>query len=224
MSVEYACEDCHHPLEPVDGGPPTHCWNCGAHHVRASAAAIGVTASASHVVGEAIVLPDIGLYIPAVLTFGPKSADGQLIEAVLPAWSEIARLLERDPNALYEIDWRKMEEIIAGAYATDGYSVTLTPRSRDRGRDIIAEKHGYMSVRIIDSVKAYGPGRRVTAEEVRALYGVVDLDNAHKGVLSTTSSFAPEIPKDPLLAKVIPHRIELIDGATLIQRLRRLAK
>jgi restriction system protein len=71
--------------------------------------------------------------------------------------------------------------------------VTLTPRSRDLGRDLIAIKKGIGSVRVIEQVKAYTPPRLVTANDVRALVGVLKSDGAAKGFLSTTSDFAPKI-------------------------------
>jgi restriction system protein len=51
--------------------------------------------------------------------------------------------------------------------------VTLTPRSGDLGRDVIAVKRGLGTVRVIDQVKAYGPSHLVTADDVRALLGVL---------------------------------------------------
>ena len=69
--------------------------------------------------------------------------------------------------ALYRIDHRKMEEMIAGWYEQAGFDeVTLTPRSGDHGRDVISVKHGLFKVRIIDQVKAYASKHKVTAEEV----------------------------------------------------------
>lgn len=96
----------------------------------------------------------------AVINCGEKVPEGQLILTVAPAWFEIVRWLERDPNAMFSISPRKWEEIIAGAYERTGFfdRVTLTPRSGDHGRDVIAEKSGWGSVRFIDSVKAYKLG------------------------------------------------------------------
>ena len=93
--------------------------------------------------------------------------------------------------------------------------MTLTPRSGDHGRDVIAIKRGLGSVRIIDQVKAYKPGHWVTANDVRALVGVVAGDGASKGFLTTTSDFAPRLRtgKDPLVAKFIPAQLELLTFA-----------
>ena len=103
--------------------------------------------------------------------------------------------------------------------------VTLTPRSGDFGRDVIAVKHGIGCVRFIDSVKRYGPDHPVPADDVRALIGVLLSDrNATKGIVTTTSTFAPMIPTDPFIRPYIPYRLELVDGQELNKRLWDLAK
>jgi restriction system protein len=76
---------------------------------------------------------------------------------------------------------------------------------------------------VIDQVKAYKPGLLVDADSVRALVGVLHGDGASKGYLTTTSSFAPGIMKDPLIAPFMPSRLELVDGKTLFARLAELA-
>ena len=84
--------------------------------------------------------------------------------------------------------------------------------------------HAIGSVRVIDQVKAYKPGHLVTADDARALYGVLMLDGAAKGFLTTTSDFAPLLRSDLLLGPVIPSRLELINGKTLLMRLEELAR
>jgi len=148
--------------------------------------------------------------VKALLTVGDEAAEGQLVEAVTIPWFEIMRLIEKDPGGMYQIDWRMWEEIIAGAYKQSGEfdEVILTPRSGDKGRDIIAIKHGFGSIRIFDQVKAYKPNHLVTADEVRSMIGVITADqNVSKGVITTTSNFAPGVVSD--FEKFIPYRLEL---------------
>ncbi len=154
-----------------------------------------------------------------VVTFGNRTSEGQLIEGVSVTWFEIVKHLQRDPQFLYNIDWRKLEEIIAGAYEQDGWpEVVLTPRSGDRGRDVIATRPGVGSIRIIDQVKAYSPGHLVTADEVRSLLGALsEHRNVSKGVITTSSRFAPGITKEATLTAFMPHRLELKDGEDLRQ-------
>lgn len=156
---------------------------------------------------------------------GARTSEGTLVKAVTVPWFEIIELLNRDPNAAFQIPPDKWEEIIAGAYSRAGFEeVTLTPRSGDYGRDVIAIKKGLGEVRVIDQVKAYKPDHLVTAKDVQALIGALQGDGASKGFLTTTSGFAPKIKSNPLITPFIPSRLELIDGAMLITRLDALAR
>ena len=165
------------------------------------------------------------LLMKAVIVPGDRTPEGQLVEAVTVPWFEIIELLNRDPTLAFQLDPRKWEEMIAGAYERAGFDeVTLTPRSGDLGRDVIAIKRGIGIVRVIDQVKAYGPGHLVTANDVRALLGVLEGDKASKGFLTTTSDFAPKLPDDILLKPYIPAKLELINGKLLLARLKELAE
>jgi restriction system protein len=165
------------------------------------------------------------LLMKSVLLFGETTDEGKLVEAVTLPWFEILELLKNDPSAAFQIPPDKWEEIIAGAYRQSGFEhVTLTPRSGDYGRDVIAEKKGIGTVRIIDQVKAYKPGHLVDANDVRALVGVLHGDGASKAFLTTTSDFAPRLSQDPLITPFMPSRLELINGQKLLGRLLELKK
>ena len=167
-------------------------------------------------VNAVIDLPPV-LVQAAIIRAGPNVEDGQLVVGVAIAWYEIIREVDRNARFLHEVPWRKLEELIAGAYEREGWDrVTLTPRAGDRGRDIIVEKHGVGAIRIVDQVKAYAPGRRVTADDVRALLGVLTADsNVSKGIMTTTADFAPGIKTDSELQRFMPYRLELKSGSML---------
>ena len=165
------------------------------------------------------------LLLQAVIVPGDKTTEGRLIEAVAFPWFDVIAFLAKDPDAAFQIPSDKWEEIIAGAYKQFGFEeVTLTPRSGDHGRDVIAIKKGLGSIRVIDQVKAYKPGHRVTAKDVQALIGVLQGDGASKGFLTTTSDFAPRIWTNPLIIPFMPSRLELINGKKLLATLEELAK
>jgi restriction system protein len=165
------------------------------------------------------------LLLQAVIVLGDKTQEGQLVEAVTLPWFDIIELLSRDPAIAHQIEARKWEEIIAGAYERAGFDeVTLTSRSGDFGRDVIAVKRGIGSIRVIDQVKAYGPRHLVTADDVRALLGVLHGDKGSKGFLTTTSDFAPKLSDDILLQPFMPAQLELINGKALLARLKELAE
>jgi restriction system protein len=165
------------------------------------------------------------ILLQTVVELGEKTEDGHLIQAVTLPWFEIIKLIETDPSVVYQINPRKWEEMIAGWYAQAGFEeVTLTPRSGDLGRDVIAVKRGIVSVRVIDQVKAHGPNHLVSAVDVRALLGVLQADHgATKGFVTTTSDFAPRIHEDKFIEPFIPYRLELINGTELVRRLTRVA-
>ncbi|MCG6881695.1 MAG: restriction endonuclease [Deltaproteobacteria bacterium] len=156
-----------------------------------------------------VTLGSTNLLLQTSIIPGPKTSEGRLIEAVAIPWFEIIFRIKDDPSIAYQIPSERWEEIIAGACKRAGFDeVTLTPRSGDLGRDVIAVKKGIGHVRIIDQVKAYKPGHLVKANDVRALMGVLHGDGASKGFLTTTSDFAPRIKEDPLITPFIPARLE----------------
>jgi len=177
-----------------------------------------LSASLSVVPSEAIVSKAPEIVIQQTIELhGDKMDEGLLIRFVTIPWCLIFREIDRDPHFLSKLDWRKMEELIAAAYKEARCpEVVLTPRSRDRGRDVIATWPNLVSIKVIDQVKTYNPNHVVTADEVRTMLGVLQIDrNVSKGVITTTSCFAPEILKDPDLSAFMPNRLELRDGNAL---------
>lgn len=165
------------------------------------------------------------LLLQAAIVPGARTNEGKLIEAVTIPWFDIIALLKQDPNVAFQISPDKWEEIIAGAYHRAGFEeVTLTPRSGDHGRDVIAIKKALGSVRIIDQVKAFKPPNLVTANDVRALMGILQGDGASKGFLTTTTDFAPRLRTDPLIVPFMPARLELVNGTVLLAKLEELAR
>jgi restriction system protein len=176
-------------------------------------------------VSERFAQQDIpGLLLQAVIIPGDRTQEGRLIEAVAFPWFEIIAMMQRDPNVIYQLGWREWEEIIAGAYTQQGFDVILTPRSNDKGRDVIASSRGIGCIRYFDQVKRYNPNRLVTADDVRALIGVLAIDpNVSKGILTTTSDFAPGILQDENIKRLMPYRLELKPKHALLDWLTSLA-
>jgi restriction system protein len=185
----------------------------------------GNAAGISIVLGEASSKSAPGILLQAVVVSGDKTSEGQIIEAVAIPWFKINEMIQRDPRTIYEIDWRKWEEIIAGAYKQQGFDVMLTPRSNDGGVDVIATLPGFGSIRYFDQVKAYAAGRVVTANDVSALLGALDrFGNVSKGIVTTTSEFAPGIATDPTFQRFMPYRLELRAKDALLEWLRAAAE
>ncbi|WP_083961227.1 restriction endonuclease [Thermomonas fusca] len=168
--------------------------------------------------------PPAGVLLTAIVSRTGEVTDGSVIEVLDPAWREISRIIQHNPRELLSLTPNQWEELVAASYDKAGFDeVILTPRSGDFGRDVIAVKHGWGSIRIIDQVKAFQPGHLVTANDVRALLGVLQSDrNATKGIVTTTSDFAPRIKDDPFISPFCPFRLELVNGQELFGRLSKL--
>lgn len=165
-------------------------------------------------------LPEVLLQAAFVDIRGEHS-DGALVTACGIPWLEMLKELESNPNFLFHFAEhpRKFEEFIAAAYERAGYDeVVLTPRSNDGGRDVIATKSGFGSIRYLEQAKAYSPGHLVKHDDVRAMLGVLSTDsNASKGIITTTSDFAPGILNGDEFKKFMPHRLETKNGVQLIE-------
>jgi hypothetical protein len=66
--------------------------------------AIAIEPTPELVVGFSLVIP------------GQRTDEGRLIIAVTPAWERILDVLAVDGGTLSRLDWRELEELIAGAY------------------------------------------------------------------------------------------------------------
>jgi restriction system protein len=169
--------------------------------------------------------PDVLMWFPMVAHLR-SVPEGKLIGKPTVPWFELQRQLAKDAEFLF---WfaqypRKFEEFIAGMYHLDGWNdVILTPRSGDYGRDVIATTYGSCSVRVLDSVKAHSRGKLVRHTDVRDMFGVICADpRASKGAITTTSDFEPRIAVSPQLAPFIPYRLQLRNGAQVLDWLKRL--
>lgn len=166
------------------------------------------------------------LAISSVIIPESKTTEGVLIRSTTVLWTEIVQKLGQNWEKAFEIDSTTWEEIIAGAFTKEGYDeVTLTPRTGDHGRDVIAIRKGVGSIKVIGSVKAYHPGLIVSYDHVRSLLGVMMGErDTSKGIITTTSDFPPKIMEDPFIAPFVPYRLELINGEKLQKWLKELVE
>jgi len=162
----------------------------------------------------------------AVVQPRDKVHEGQLVVAVGDVWERMFRDLQRDPRLLHQFaeNSRAFEEFIAATYDEAGWdTVILTPRSRDGGRDVIVERHGVGALRFLEQTKAYKPGHLVTHDDVRAMLGVLVVDQAaSKGIITTTSDFQPGVLAGKEFAPFMPTRLEVRNGEQLLEWLREI--
>lgn len=107
--------------------------------------------------------------------------------------STVVRRLDANPKLLYSIAPREFEQLVAYLLEQRGYKVTLTPATRDGGKDLyLACKSDLGNFLYVVECKRYAPDQPVGVEMIRALYGVVQAERATAGILATTSFFSKE--------------------------------
>lgn len=127
---------------------------------------------------------------PLLYSAGSAVADPKLIHAVATVNDDLIRHLAKHPKLLFELNPRRFEELVAELLRAQGFESTLTPRTRDGGRDILAARSDALgSLLYLVECKRYARDRKVGVELVRAIHGVTQAERATKGVIVTTSSF-----------------------------------
>ncbi|MFD4339644.1 restriction endonuclease [Streptomyces anulatus] len=153
----------------------------------------------------------IGAYL---LTHDAMLPDGRaqgLCDAISVIRSRWLTATKDDLSALHEISPRELECMVAALYKSLGYTVILTPASKDGGRDVIAKREAPgISDHVLVECKSYS--NPVGVKRVRELLGVVSHEKSNRGVLVTTSRFTRDAR---ILAEQNP-RLEIIDGGELI--------
>lgn len=117
----------------------------------------------------------------------------QIISDVTTVSDEFLKQLHDNPNLLYELSPRGFEEVVAEILHKLGYDITLTPASRDGGKDIYAAKKSDLgSFLYIVECKRYAPDNKIGVGLIRQLNGVVEAERATAGILATTSFFSKD--------------------------------
>jgi len=103
---------------------------------------------------------------------------------------DILRRIRSDPSLVHQLSPRGFEEFVAEIMTRQGYEVSLTPFSKDGGKDIyVAQKSGLGTALYVVECKKYSPERPVGVGIVRQLYGVVQAERLTGGIVATTSFF-----------------------------------
>ena len=112
------------------------------------------------------------------------------------------------------IEPRKFEEFVASVLRSEGFEVELTPTTGDGGFDILAVQTSAVTGQhtyLIDC-KRYAKHRKIGIEWIRHLIGVLQLNNATKGMIVTTTSFSRDARR---LAEQCSNKIMLHDYDSL---------
>lgn len=152
---------------------------------------------------------EIELYVPQ---------EKKIITSLAESASDIIQIVQKKPASLFDMTSREFEEFIAQIFSIHGFSVELTQRTRDGGKDIIAIRSDLgLRAKYIVECKRYAPNRPVGVELVRNLYGVQQQEGANKSVLATTSRFTAEAQAFASNASTTQWAMDLVGYERIIE-------
>jgi len=135
---------------------------------------------------------------------------------------DLVRQLAANPQLMRSVHPRRFEELVAELFARRGFTVSLTPATRDGGIDLYAVTRDDLGSHLyVVECKRYAPTRKVGVEAVRGLYAMTEVKNATKGVLVTTSYFSRDAVA---FALPLEYRLSLHDFDALSEWLLALQK
>ncbi|AKB48816.1 putative endonuclease [Methanosarcina sp. Kolksee] len=151
----------------------------------------------------------LNAYLFAHIQLLPDERSQGLLDAIAIIRAKFMEMSH--PREIFEaIDPYQFEHVVEALYYEMGYTTTMTKKTHDGGKDIIAERKEIgMREKILIQCKKQG--KNVNVDKTRALLGVVSDSKATKGVLVTTAEFTPDSKK--LVDQ--NNRIELIGNFNL---------
>ncbi len=106
---------------------------------------------------------------------------------------ELFQTVSKDPDLVHALTPREFEELSAELFRRQGYTVKMTPQTRDGGKDLyLAKADGFGSFLYIVECKRWAPDNPVDVGVVRALYGVAQHERVTAAMTLTTSYFSKD--------------------------------
>lgn len=118
----------------------------------------------------------------------------QVIAAIKDFSAKLARLIAENSSCLNTLEWRDLERILAEVLEGLGFSVELTPGSKDGGKDIIVEctVSGFKHVYIVE-IKHWRAGGRVGYPKIHDFLNVIVREHREGGLFLSTSGYCDNL-------------------------------
>jgi hypothetical protein len=118
--------------------------------------------------------------------------ESEVFRVIEEASRKLAALVASEPGRLRELEWRDLDRMLAVVFEGIGFSVQLTPSSKDQGKDLIVSfvasgiEHSYYI-----EIKHWVSGKKVGGTYLKEFVSVVLRDHQDAGIFISTSGFAP---------------------------------
>ena len=139
----------------------------------------------------------------------------QVIKIVECMSKTLCELVARDHSVLYSIEWRDLERIIATALDSLGFSVFLTPASKDGGKDIIAScivKNKEIVYYI--EIKHWIKKGKVSPVDINSFVEVNLKNKTSGGLFLSTSGYTQEVYKS--LSSITKQKVRIGDENKIV--------
>lgn len=104
---------------------------------------------------------------------------------------KLIELIVKNPGNLKYLEWRDLERTIAELFEGIGFKITLTPSSKDGGKDVILEcKINNIQKSFIIEIKHWRSGQKVGQTAVKEFTNIVTNKKHEKGLYLSTYGFA----------------------------------
>ena len=129
--------------------------------------------------------------------------------------------LAKNPELLHSLSPYDFERVVARMFEKKGFTVKITPQTRDGGKDIFIAKNDLCSFLFYVECKKYSPDLHVGIDVIQRLYGVISAEKATGGIIATTSYFTKPA-KDYIQEHQLEHQLTLQDYDTISDILKSL--
>jgi hypothetical protein len=120
-----------------------------------------------------------------------RGGSSKIVSAVIELSKYFARVIANDPSGLDDLEWRDMERMLGAVFEAFGFDVTLTPGSKDKGKDLILEciVHGRKKSYIIE-VKHWRSRKHVGKVQISDFVKVIATEQHEGGLYLATYGFS----------------------------------
>jgi hypothetical protein len=108
----------------------------------------------------------------------------------------LSQHIAHEPEAIYCLEWRDLERVMAQIYEEIGFQVNLTKASQDGGKDLVLfcvsgrDARSLKPCKYYVELKHWKPGNKVGSTPIQKLVEVAVRDAASGAVMLSTSGFA----------------------------------
>lgn len=132
-------------------------------------------------------------------------------DEIYSEYQSVENDIEYQKNKIREMTPREFEFFVADIFKQHGFSVKVTPQTRDGGMDIIATKEAPFPFTLIIECKHWADNHKVDVDVVRKLYGVQVANQINQSIVVTSSKFTKKASEFALARNNLMKLVDIED-------------